>query len=1095
MLVQSRRQAGVSIALAVIFSAFAVPASPAGAKGTAPRQAGGTGLPAALTDAIRPLAALVPARLPALRPPTPAPLRILLVSSGVDTAVFPESVRSKISSLDGAADTLGYGTYAASALLQVLDNVRVSSYSVYSGDRFDEGRQRAIFDWTLARAADFDAVLYAVPPSELLDPSTLLMSSIDEAGRNQWAELLTAMGDHPMRTDRDRAAFGIALDADARRIQLAAAPESQQAAAQAWVDAVARWTKAREQLAALGSAGLPVVVPAGDLGPGFQTIFGVANLPEVITVGSFDGMWVSPTSSSGPSLDNRVKPDLIAAGNLTGLLPEGSALARRLPINPKLELDWKADEAVGGLRTRTGSTIPASAVVAAQVATLAAGGVRDAAVIRGALTAAARPLPAVPVWRQGAGLLGRPITAAEVRKRGVIVGSPDLGLEPEPGRSWTSSVRYWRTRATGARTTLTDFAGLAPTGRVAMRRITASSPVKARIANDGVRYSTGMGEEWEAGVYCGYSEISLPSSSSTFDAKVSGDGLPGGAREHLPMCLLNGSEFVMHGFYIHDEPAENLTFALIPDIPEKDTVMSAIPKHLPMDPTHIRLFQQVTNKDGDAILYNVPPGYYRIRQFSDYGSPIVSSVRRASDGRSQSIADDIGENPSYQDVVAFVLAAANWSEDDLKRTFGEDRVAYEKSTGGYLITAGPRKYRIVLNWMKKMPGPAVSSRYVDLIDRDDLEYLTVPVPNSMSKIGDPSTWETAWPLGKDAWLIDGVNAPTLAAPAPDHLAARYNAVAAGLQGKVKPVLGIAQYPFNLTTPNYKIDVSLNFAYELQNAAVVAVVQIGDEVEAGWVLDGGVVRADGDSERGIGGLEIAPAGTSGLASFNFTLFAPGSKEGMLTLVLVPADVLGAAVPLSRLEIEGISMRVDTWTTALWPATLSPAGMGHAFDVVPNVSPRQMNAASCRGKAVGGMRYQECEDWQVFVHSPGTDASTVAVRASGGKDLTSRLRATGGRLFDPRRGVSDFSSAFSQDLVLGDLELGLKLDRAFRTNGRFWEQLALPLRFLRGLEGSLTFEIVDNLAGRRSGAFPHSPGGVRVAPYLPYDVSDGAADLVP
>jgi hypothetical protein len=173
-------------------------------------------------------------------------------------------------------------------------------------------------------------------------------------------------------------------------------------------------------------------------------------------------------------------------------------------------------------------------------------------------------------------------------------------------------------------------------------------------------------------------------------------------------------------------------------------------------------------------------------------------------------------------------------------------------------------------------------------------------------------------------------------------------------------------------------------------------------------------------------------------------------------------------------------------------MNPAGMGHAFDVSPNVSAAQMNDSSCRPKTAQGFSYGQCEDWTVLVHSPGSDASTTNVRIAGA-DRAQGIRSAGGSLFDPRRGSSLFSSVLAHDLSLGDLGARADLGSDFRTNGRFWEQLAVPLSFLRASPGRLRFEIVDNLHGRSSPVFGHTPGGVEVAPYVPYANDEGSAEI--
>src|SRR6266850_1735959 len=57
------------------------------------------------------------------------------------------------------------------------------------------------------------------------------------------------------------------------------------------------WARLRDDAAALAKAGIAVVAPAGDLGPGPQSVLGVAGLPEVVTVGAADRDGVAPASA------------------------------------------------------------------------------------------------------------------------------------------------------------------------------------------------------------------------------------------------------------------------------------------------------------------------------------------------------------------------------------------------------------------------------------------------------------------------------------------------------------------------------------------------------------------------------------------------------------------------------------------------------------------------------------------------------------------------------------------------------------------------------------------------------------------------------
>lgn len=1091
-----KRFAPYAVLIALIASFFTVRAS---AAEPSPSPASASGLPASLIRAAKPALSKIAAKVRTVRPAQPAnAVRVLVIGSGVDEGVFPEDLRSKINVQSGSGDKAGFGTYAATTLLQALSNVKVISYSVYDAETFSADRHRAAFDWALKNTKSIDAILYAVPGAEFVDPATLLLSTPAGSRESSWSALLTAMGDAPLRTRKNKAVFGAATAGDARSRQNRSLAPAQSKTVDRWAAAVERWRKAREQVSALARKGLPVIAPAGDFGPNFQTIFGIANLADVITVGAFDGRGVARTSSSGPSIDNRVKPDVVAPSSLVGVLPAGSTLARTLPLNSKLQPEWFSNKpSLSKAKVRVDSTIPAAAVVAAQVGSLYASGLRDARVLRGALTLAATPLAGVPVWRQGAGVLTRTLTAKQVIAAGVPLAAADFGAEPAGGR-WARRVGFWRTKPSAAKTTLSNVYGVGANGKAYSRSRSSAepTPISAAITNDGITYTAGVGDRYEAGLYCGYSTVSLPRSSQDFRPNVSGDGLPAGAREHIPACLLNGKRLQLFGFYIHDQAAENLTFALLPDLPERETVMSGFPKELPVDPFAERLYQKVTGEDGYAYLSNVPPGYYRFRQFSDYGNPI-EFVARDADGKQKTVHQEIGENPSYQDVTAFLLSATGMTEEDLKRQFGEENVRKEKPTGGYLIKVSDTKeIRVILDFYKKMPGPSVASRVIDLLTGDDFTFGEVPEPVAMARLADPlKLSEQAWPLASDGWLIEGKNAPVASNESVESIVARYNLVRGAADARVSQLTGVLQYPFSLTQPNYRTHISLSFDYDIQNAAVVAVFQAGKDVETVVLGDAGVARIQENSDAPIPSITVLPAGTTGKTSFNVELKSHDAAKGLLTLLLVPSTAVSKeAFPLARVTLKDISMRVATWQRILWPATMTQQGMGHAFEVKPNVSAKQMNHPDCRAKTAQALSYDECETWDVMVHSPGEDAEMMAVRRDGVL-ATAAIADAGGALFDPRRGVADFSSALSHNLGLPAVNAGLNLSAEFKTNGRFWEQLLVPWAYLKTLSGSastLKFEITDNRRGRESTLFPHKLGGVFVAPYVPYTPESSPID---
>lgn len=1020
-------------------------------------------------DAIADLKAPVLRLTDALRPAARG-IRVAVISSGVDTRALPEDLRSRITPLGSAQDPAGYGTYVTSVLLQLDPDAVVTSIGVYPGGRFNPDWQAGALDWTVKHASELDAVLYAVPPHEFLDPVSATMSA------GAWGRVLDAAADNPV-PGREGPVLGIPLDPSVRRAQTAKAGDADRKAIDSFASLTSRWQAARAQVRALGDAGVPFVVPAGDLGPSVQTIFGLGNLPEAITVGGWDGKRVSPRSASGPSIDGSVKPDLVAPTGFVGVLPERSTLAKTLADQKLLDAGlvpaWGTGEAPSKARARLDTSMSAATLVAAAAGGMHKEGITDVARQRGALSAAAVPVRGEAVWRQGAGVLRLAPHAAFASSRPLALSAASLGAEPDAG-AWAASVPFSGGAPARAVLALTSFAGVEAGGRTVTRDVKPSQAPSASVGAgpDGVRISVPLDQSrYEGGVYCGYTDVSVIGTSGDVRPGVTVEGVPSGT-EQLPTCLVKGSRLRAFGFYIHDLPAENLTFSLLPALPEEASLLEKPLMFLPVDPTRTKLYTKVTGPDGYATFSNVPPGYYRVRQFSDYGSPITQRLISSSTGADVVRHSDIGENPSYESFDALVLSATAWTEQDLRNTFGSENVKAEKPTGAYLVTIGPRTIRVVLGFLKKMPGPAVSSRVVDLLSYDDLDFGSLP----LGAVFDLAGLGALEPSGKaQGWTF------TRGASDPQRVVGAFNPAATNAD-----LLGAGTYPFDLTTPNYKAHMSLNFSYELTNAYIVAVVQMGEEAAVGVVTPQGTLRAPTvGGQLGRGGVAFSGQ-ANGLASFDFELKPKGASHGTLTFLFVPSKAVQAvAAPLSSASIADMSFELDTWQRVQWPAQMTPRGQGHAFEVKPNYSQRQMSAPGCRTIDSGGVRAGVCEDWQVMVHSPGDDAETVDVVTSSGS-IAPDLRSNGSRFADPRRGTADFSQtlAFTAPAAGGLVTLDASVPHAFKTNGRFWEQLALTKATLRDRPGPVRFDIVDNLVGRSGGLVPHADGGVPVPPYVPF-----------
>ena len=1039
-------------------------------------------------------------KLDAARRPAEAKIRVAVISSGVDAASLPKVLDQQIS---GARwDGIGYGTYAASVVFQLAPQAQITSMNVYGGKDIVPDSLLAALNWTSANAKAFDAVLFAFPPNDYLDPITAAMAA------GSWETITSALG--RARLDGKRGpVFGLPMDAGLMWKATKDASPADRDVLYKFRSAVQTWNSIRDDIAALTRSDVGVVAPAGDVGPHLQTIHGVASLPDVETVGGFNSGRPSALSASGPSIDGRVKPDVLAPTGIVGLIPQNATLSKELAhrrlLDASLEPAWSFGSPPTLARTRLDTTVASAAYVAAAMAGMSAGGEHDVTRQRAALTAASVPFDGVAVWRQGAGELRFVPDARFASSRPLVAGNGDLGAQPDSG-VWSTAVRVLGARASDAHAHITDFAGVEPNGATSTRSVASGPPVSAHVTKDGVTLDLPLGDgSYSGGLYCGYTAVSVPGTGDDADPRAKANGIPAGT-EQVPTCLVEGTRLRAFGFYIHDLPAENLTFGLLPAMPVGSSLLDKPLALLPVNPLATKLFFKVTNKDGNAYFSNIPPGFYTIRQWSDYGSPVTQTVANSHSGLPIKTDTDLGEEVGYQSFQALVLTplctdqVSNAAGEDLctsaalEKRFGSDNVTFDPTTWTYLVTVAPGvQERVVFNKLKKMPGTAVSSRYIDLLAYKDFTFLT-----------------SALPVGVDPKTLDGLAGRSLLqswsfgqGSRPDSISGIYNPIL-GLSGIGGGQVGVAWYPFNLTTPNYKAHMSLDFDYTLRNATILVAVQMGNDVGTGAVTPVGELKVP-DTNITSGQQVFGSSG--GRAHFDFHLLPKGASTGKLWLILVPP--VNSA--LATADIGNVSFELDTWTNDVWPPITfpGPAALigtnplkpgvvaGHSFVVDPNYSRRQMSHAGCRLVDQGGQRANVCEDWEVMVHSPGDDAATYDVMdAASHASVRPQLIAGRAGFFDPHRGVHDFTQVLAFDLPSAPaLEASVHLTNAFRTNGRFWEQLVLSKSFLAGHNGAVQFRIVDNVPGRRSMLLgvPHAAGGVPVAPYVPYAPTASFLDM--
>ena len=820
---------------------------------------------------------LAPARLGRLR--VPGDVRVLVVSSGADRATFGDGYSTRLTP-PGDADGVGLGTYAASVLFQVAPKAHVTAVDVYRKGKVDRAAVGDALGWARDHAKDLDAVVLAFPPASLLDPMA--------AGLAQGAAA------------SERTAAGLAGE----------------------------WAKLRADVAELGKAGIAVVAPAGDLGPAPQSVLGVAGLPEVITVGAADRDGVAPASAGGPSVFGRVKPDLIAPAGIAGLVPDGSSLAGLLDLGgpaagpaPALDLPVPA---AGGRAALVGSTIPAAAAVSAITAQLHHDGVADGATLRAILTAAAVPLPGVPVWRQGAGRLAEAPGADLARRRPLVTGAADLGPEPAAGHPWSARLAVVGGTAGPGSFDLTERITTTASGKREAVGAAAGEPrpvPTVAAAGDGLRLSLPPGDNpWAPGAWCGY--LHLP---------LSGLGAP--VVEDVPLCLVEGLSLTAFNFFIHDLPAEDLTFALLPALPPGLGLLDGPLMVLPLDPLHEPLLAGVSGPDGLVHFPNVPPAYFVMRQFSDYGAPVAEDLPPAGGGEPQHRARDLGE-VSYLNFDALVLPNPcperiqdHWRTGTpchqawLEQRFGSGAVRYDRTTARYLVATPAGELGIVFDFTKKSPGTAVTSRYVDLLAHDDLKH-----GSAVSLEGPEGLQPTLDRLGlqlSPAWSFQ----PAGAAGDPEGTLATYK----GLDARHQPtsLVGASTYPFALTTPNYRGTMALNFGYTIDDALVAVVVTVGHETRVAVLSPQGAVEVP-KADLSPVLKQVPPFGVgTGQASFTFDLKPQGNAAGTLSFLVLPLNPLRPA----SVHLSDRSFELTTWQRVDWPPAMLPRHgadvMGHSF----------------------------------------------------------------------------------------------------------------------------------------------------------------------
>ncbi|MEO7802988.1 MAG: S8 family serine peptidase [Actinomycetota bacterium] len=893
-------------------------------------------------------------------------VRVGLISSGVDKSLFPETLGSQITGRNiDLSDTVGYGSYAASALLQlaganngVTTTVSISSYNVYPSGSFSPTTLIYALDWMYQNASNLDVVLLGFPPTDFLDPITAAMSN------DSWNKVIDAMLGRPSSTP-DGPVLGIPLEGNAFNEQ----GDLEYNFVNSLRLGMKNFDLARRWIEVLNTKGLSVVMAAGDVGPNPQTVMGLANLPSVITVGGYNPAGqISPKSASGPSIDLKVKPDLLAPTGIVGVMPPSSTLAKLLKASSSLKPDRPDYPAwTPSATARADTTLSASTVAAMAAGALGASGLRNPKLQRGALYAASTHIEGAAIWRQASGVLGGVSqtvsmpTATSTTIDPLVLNHGDLGFQPEG--TWNTTVTVSTGTVTGATVTLTDFIGVDLLGKATTGTASANDPpqVTATVTSavNVVLNAIAAVTATVTGHYCGTLKLDLAGATGTVG--------------ETPVCLTTGFEPLGRISEIHNQSANNDSFMLMPALPIGATVLDHPLALLPIDPTNFGLVTAISQNstcqrfntatvidfretcDGHARLPKVMSGYYRIREFADYGGQTESTVTNSSTGATETVGRDLGRPIIYSSFDTLLLPRdprceenfGKWEDwaghgdpvlDERKwkyctdSVFDDAKALYETSTVNVETAGQLYQTATVKNATFKAPYNRFLGGYDVSLTRDETRTVTSTVTDTVSatvtssvtakslvNMGFFRKFTEGANIGRVIDIIDPCKDMSTKTFYSDQITSiqsivsstvgngpwQFGCLSAPNGGLGATLLGssggsasvgwaTAEYPFNIPTPNFGAHMSLNFAYNLTNSFIVVAVIMGPDIRIGFVTSAGTFQFPPGVPT-IDTSQVPAVGQAeGKANFEFNLNPKGWSRGKILFAIAPSSVTAGPV---------------------------------------------------------------------------------------------------------------------------------------------------------------------------------------------------------
>ncbi|MGH2728823.1 MAG: hypothetical protein ACRDKS_17765, partial [Actinomycetota bacterium] len=177
-------------------------------------------------------------------------LDVAIISSGIDTSMFPEEVRSQIRNVTDTVDHFGLGNYAASVVFSIAPNAHITSWNVYAGGKLNPAALMKALRWASDRD-NIEAVIYAVPTGDYLDPvSTAMVKGL-------WNQMIHALPVNPMSELRKTVLFPVSQDALARASKKMSAAQAK--LFEKFASEIEQWNAIKAQIRALRSRGVAII--------------------------------------------------------------------------------------------------------------------------------------------------------------------------------------------------------------------------------------------------------------------------------------------------------------------------------------------------------------------------------------------------------------------------------------------------------------------------------------------------------------------------------------------------------------------------------------------------------------------------------------------------------------------------------------------------------------------------------------------------------------------------------------------------------------------------------------------------------------------